>query len=128
MFSGLICKRPSNFLDHDQQFEASQQTFGPSCFVRALDKNDHDQARKYRWIFFSPPACPEACPIPLKKKSQPVFSGLICMRPSNFLDHDGVGRMAHGPTAGVHSIHLGNFFVHLGNFVSFTSLDRARST
>ena len=44
------------------------------------------------------------------------------MRPSNFLDHDGVGRMAHGPTAGVQSIHLGNFFVHLGNFVSFTSL------
>ena len=68
-------------------------------------------------------------PSPSRKKFHPpVFSGLICMRPSNFLDHDGVGRMAHGPTAGVHSIHLGNFFVHLGNFVSFTSLDRARST
>ena len=41
----------------------------------------------------------------------------------NFLDHDDqVDRVGVGRTPGVHSIHLGNFFVHLGNFVSFTSL------
>ena len=145
MFSGLICMRPSNFLDHDGVGRmAHGPLYAPHKGVHGWGLRLLGELCKYGFDSLGKVGIPMPLPLkqtnepffnpwlapsPLRKKVRPpVFSGLICMRPSNFLDHDGVGRMAHGPSAGVHSIHLGNFFVHLGNFVSFTSLDRARST